>query len=154
MPKQTFDQIISASPKTESAEEHQVSSTDQLSLEQRVDAVVVAYHEVAKLKLKLKAREEELSGLVAPFVEAADQLFNPENEAVFAGEKGTLTLTPKAMKVTNIDTEALIDCLGLETYMALAKVGVGDIRAYLSPPEVAKVLTEERETPRRVKSVK
>lgn len=78
-----------------------------------------------------------------------------------AGEKtllpgasgGFLEFGPKASQVVAVNKPVMRELMGDETYFALAEVGVGSAREYLTPPELAQCLTEELVGARRVKYI-
>ncbi len=109
---------------------------------------------------ELKAKLEELEPLEKLVKELATDLvgegehFGAEKVVDLAGVLYDVELSKKSMAVIEIDKKVLRKTLGKDTYFELAKIGVGDIRKYCTPPQIAKILTEERTGKRRISVTK
>lgn len=146
--------------KSVSAEDFKVVGGESLAVAVDMFASSKSLLEEKTKQLKKKMADElkDLTKVVASREKALLALFD---ESHLGSESDTLEgeynydvkIGAKASKVTNIDTPKLIKALGQETYMEIAKVGVGDIRSYCNPKQVATILTEENTGKRSIKII-
>ena len=114
------------------------------------------YAEIEIIASKLKALTNLRSGIVSGLMVTVDATTDASEKALLEGERFTLEFGARTKVATVKDKVALYEELeevkeGL--FFELAKVGVTDIRAYLSKLVIDKVLNEERTGSRRVKVI-
>jgi len=130
-----------------------ITVAEQAEVANRVDAFGSAS---AELKAKL-AELEPLQKLVAELktglVEEGKNF--PADEKVYLqGYDFRVALSKAPKEVTEINKELLRDAVGSDVYFDLAKVAIGDIRKYCTPPQIEEILTEELTGTRRIKAEK
>lgn len=137
--------------------EDQVSSqASETGVEQAIDQASVLAARIATVKVELKELEGLYAEAMEPINDYVDAHYPADQSVVLAGHASTLQLGARTNKATVTDKVALYGSLesiqdGL--FFELAGVGVGDIRKYLPPSDVEKVLTEEPTGARRAKFV-
>ena len=123
---------------------------------EEVDVVGKLDIEIEVVTSKLKALTNLRSGIVSELLVAVDATTDAGEKALLQGERFALEFGAKTKVATVKDKMALYEELenvkeGL--FFDLAKVGVTDIRSYLSKLVIDKVLKEERTGSRRVKVI-
>lgn len=106
---------------------------------------------------ELKARLEELKPLEKLVAELAKGLVAEGNDwaaddvmPLTGVSEYNVELSKKSMSVVEVNKKLLRKTLGKDTFYELANIGVGDIRKYCTPPQIEKILTEERTGKRRI----
>ncbi len=117
--------------------------------------VVDGYGDISK---EYAAAKEALSPLAAKFAEwgsgiikAIDDVVDPSVPVVLDGESWRIKLGPKGVKLVSADSEAVIDELGMELFLKLAKVSTTDLKAYCTPEQLEKITTSTYSIKRRIK---
>lgn len=129
--------------------------------EQSTLPLVEAVDEMLALTAKLEAHDakvelerKRLAELKATLLAAIDETTPAEDKAVLVGSDGRqLEFSAKGEASTITDLEKAKKLLGTATFMKIAKIGITDLRAYLTPPEFAEVTKTERTGTRRIKII-
>ena len=133
----------------------QITSTfAESALKSEVDQIYQIDRTISKMEESIVALKATLKSKMEPLMEHIDVLYNAEDKVTLQGFEHMIELSAKGMKVTNIDKATLRAELGEDSFDDLWAIGVGDIRKYLNPKQIAKVLTEERIAARRMKVLK
>lgn len=131
-------------------QEVSVKTTDMAD---RIDRMVALKGQMDALGDVLKPLATEMAALQGELNQIVEDTYAADWGGVLKGKTGEVKVGPKATKVTSISKEALIEILGPDQYIVLAEMKIGDIRKYLTPPQIADVLTEEKSGPRSVKII-
>lgn len=113
-----------------------------------IDELVELAEVIKPLESKMKRYDE-----IKKLLQSIAKTFPPEQEAVLSGTIGEATLSKCRTETTITNMQAIHDQLGDEAFMALVKISITDLKAYLSEIEIAKV-TEKSLGPRSLKAVK
>ena len=131
---------------------------DVTKLEQGQIVETDTIDEFARLSRKLAAKEEKIAPLKKSVAEmekgilgAVDAVVAPHVGIDLQGEENELKLGPKGKRAEVTDIELVFDMLGKELFLKLAKIGITDLKAYLTPDQVEAVTASEFKTKRRVK---
>ena len=131
------------------------AQTPKLDEEVRNAADVV--DEYVDSALKLKKKQDALVPLEKGVETLTDELRMIAGEQdwklplTMVGLDHEVELSAVPKKVTHIDKKALIKILGQDQFNELAEISIGDMRKYLNPKELEKVMTEDRQGKRTVK---
>lgn len=127
---------------------------EKFAKQQIVEAVDEYGEERAKLMAKmakLEPLQKKVSGLENDLRTYVDLHTPKDEEAKLEGEKYE-ALFGKMGNQAEITDKALVrEMLGDELFFELAKISITDLRSYLNPKQLKKVLQEERKMKRRIK---
>jgi hypothetical protein len=77
---------------------------------------------------------------------------DPDEPYTFHTSKGEVTFSPCVNSLEVVDREKMVNKLGLETFKAIAKVSITDLKKYLSPAEI-EAFTQKTKGARSLKAV-
>ena len=100
---------------------------------------------------KLSPLAKEVSALEKGIIGAVDEVIDPSVGIDLVGNDNELKLGPKGSRISLSDAEGLLDMIGQELFLKLASVKVTDLKAYLTPDQLAKVTKSEYAIKRRMK---
>lgn len=100
---------------------------------------------------KLQPLQKEVAELEKDLLTYVDQHTDPADEMTLAGEKYEALFGKKGTQSEITDKALVREMLGDELFFELAKINITDLKAYLNPKQLKKVLHEERKSKRRVK---
>lgn len=119
-------------------------SVIDVELIEKVDEYGSASEKLAKAMKKLEPLTAKVAKLKKELAEEANTY--PADESVtLEGTSWTVEYGKNAMKVLSTNKEVLRETLGPDVYFELSSVSIGDIRLYCTPPQIASILTEDRE---------
>jgi hypothetical protein len=114
--------------------------------------------EYASLKAKLDKKNEKIaplanavSSLEKAILNAVDEVVDASVAFTLPGYDHELKLGPKGKRASITNMELAVDMLGQELFLKLAKITMEDLKAYLTPDQLAQVIKSEYTTKRRVK---
>lgn len=111
-----------------------------------IDAMGVLAAEIKPLEKKKKEYEELRKELVALTMAQAE----PQAEEVLAGDQFQVAIGAASMKREVAANSVVYKVVGHETFMALAKISLGDIDKYVTEDLKAKIVTSVPAGPRKV----
>lgn len=129
------------------------SVTEGEAVTEVVDNYITHKSEYDVLAFEMIARKKVVDTLRDELFEMADDTVGVESIYSATGTLGTVQLGARAKEVEEIDKEEVIKILGIDTVLKIAKIGVGDLRKYLTEDQLSKVLTEARTGTRKVKII-
>ena len=107
---------------------------------------------------KYKAAEKRIAPLGTKVAELAkdiisfvDDVIDPGTPMVLNGTYYRITLGAQGVKSISKDSEAVIDELGMELFLKLAKVSATDLKAYCTPEQLDRITTKTFAIKRRIK---
>jgi len=138
--------------------EEQEQPQEQVAVgeQSEIVALVDGYMELRlKLEKKMKALEKD-QATMKKYEEELKQLVEtsgatPETEVELVGSQYALVYGPKTKQVVNTNLEMVREILGLDQFLEIADVSVGNIRKYLNPKQQEQCLVEDRIGSRRMK---
>ena len=133
-------------------EQIQAASADQVeTAEEIIDEAIEQIREIAKVTSHLNELKEEHGMYMTPIDEQIRLMYEPEDEINLSGTKETLHFGANAKKVEGVDKDALMKAIGMDVFLKIANVSIGDIRKYCNPMQLAKILDEQRTGKRTIK---
>ena len=107
--------------------------------------------EHALAKEKLVPRSTKLSELTATIIGAVDEVVDPDTPVVLDGNEYKISLGTQGTRLVVADSEAVVDEIGAELFMKLAKVSITDLKAYCTPEQLELITKKTFGIKRRVK---
>lgn len=97
-----------------------------------------------------QARYDELKKQIVALV---DETTDAEKDVVLVGaeQTGKIEVSEKTMQTTLTDIDAAKKFMGKDTFFKVAKIGVGDLKDYLTPEQREQCTKTERSGSRRLK---
>ena len=128
----------------------------KIDSEQVIPAEVV--DEFAMLKAEVTVIEDDLKPMLNKvkqmeqgIIGAVDEVISPGTPFTLVGNEFELQLGAQGTRTVISDSEAVVDELGIELFLKLAKVSITDLRAYCTPEQLEKITKTTFATKRRVK---
>lgn len=119
-----------------------------------IDTYVSTKKEVDELKLGLKPLEASVKGAQTVINGHAEDIGLPAGDAMhLKGVNHTLQLSARTKVVGEVDLDKVIKILGPEAFLKIAKVGITDLRKYLTEAQFKDVAEEGLTGTRRIKVV-
>lgn len=103
-----------------------------------------------KNALKIKPLLDEQADLKKNIVAHVNATRGDDEEVEIRTPLGDVKIGKKGSDREITDLEKAIEFLGTETFMKIAKIGLGDLDKYLTPEEVAQVVESRRTDARRI----
>lgn len=115
----------------------EVATTTSTALEIAVDELIQVEQALEKAEIKqyLK-RQTELRKQLASMAPEGTSNSEP---VTFTGKTGSVVFSPCSITSTIPDLNKVVESLGNEVFMKIAKVGLTDLKPYLSESEFAKI---------------
>ena len=104
-----------------------------------------------KKKAKLAPLEKEVGKLEKGILGAVDEILDPSVSIDLQGNESELKVGPKGQRTELADAEKAMDILGTELFLKLAKISITDLKAYMTPEQLAEVTQSTYAIKRRVK---
>jgi hypothetical protein len=123
----------------------------QIVLPETVDEYAEKKAKLVKKLEKIAPLTKEVAALEKGINGAVDEVIDPSVGLDLVGIDFELKLGPKGSRVSLSDAEGLLDMIGQELFLKLASVKVTDLKAYLTPDQLAKVTKSEYAIKRRMK---
>lgn len=118
-----------------------------------VDTYGAMSEQLSVLEGQVKALKAEMLPHEGILREAADE-FSADEDVTLKGGIFRVDLKKRGVKVTHIDKGGLLKQLGSQTWFDITVPSTADLRKYLTPPQLAKLLKEERTGNRSIKAKK
>jgi hypothetical protein len=118
-----------------------------------VDSYVVAkaeHDELAKLTKTAKKHVDENADLLRAHTEGT---VTPDLPLAIHGHEHSIEVGAAPKAVTDVNLDKVIEILGVEAFLKIAKVGITDLRKYLTPEQFEEACTEELSGTRRIKVI-
>lgn len=132
--------------------------TDIIDIDSETIIPAVVVDEYGTLSAELKDAKDQLvplaskvADLAKGIIGAVDEVIDPGTPMVLDGNDYRIDLGAQGVKLVPADSEAVIDELGLELFMKLAKVSITDLKAYCTPEQLEKITTSTFGIKRRIK---
>lgn len=135
-------QKLKARTKTETQVDIEALATKYLELEVQME----------KIQKKLSPLEQEQSALKKQIIEAANATLGEDEELVLPINGMEIKIGKRGSSRTITDIEKAVEFLGVETFLKVAKIGLGDIDKYLRPEEIEQCVTSQRTDTRIIKA--
>lgn len=135
-------------PKTKTVD---AETTSQVVVPEVVDEFAMLSAKLAKKLEKLDPLKKKVEKLEKGILGAVDEVFDPSVDLVLQGEENELLLGPRGKRTSITDKDKLVDLLGIDLFVKLAKVSVTDLKKYMTPEDVEQVTTAKYAIKRRVK---
>lgn len=116
-----------------------------------VDEFAKARIKLTKAQDKLKPLTKQVSDLEKGLIGAVDEILDPSVKFVLVGNEYEVPLSAQGQRTELADADKAAFFLGDELFMKLAKVSVTDLKAYLTPEQLAQVMVTSYKIKRRVK---
>ena len=123
----------------------------QIVLPETVDEFATKKAKLDAKMAKIAPLSKEVSALEKGILGAVDEVLDPSAPIELLGNEFELKVGPMGSRLEISNTELLSDMLGMELFLKLAKVSVADLKAYLTPDQLAQVTKSEFAIKRRVK---
>ena len=120
----------------------QTETTNEIDVDILIDRYIAAKNTKKEIEAQLAKVNKVVTALETDFRSLADDL-QPEENMQVANETHTVVIDAQRKKVIAINKNRLMKILGAKTWFNLTVPGVTDIRKYLNPEQIGKVLTEE-----------
>lgn len=146
-------EIVTVGEKTKDALQKQAGKTVGVpkTVTVAVDEYVVekGKHDALAKKLKaLKTKVDTTAGVLRDYVGSVAEAEEP---VVVKGEKHAVEVGACPNEVSSVDVDKVIEILGVDVFLKIAKVGITDLRRYLTPEQFAEACTEAHTGTRRIK---
>lgn len=134
--------IAVAAPVAKAKSQTVIMCEELIDIQQKLDAIAAS---------KLTKRADEIKKALQQVMK--DSGADEDQPYVFTTEAGTVEFGPCSNSIEVIDKVVMIKMLGLDTFKEIAKVGVTDLKTYLSGVEIEQ-FTAKTKGSRSIKSVK
>lgn len=116
-----------------------------------VDKLAILDETIKELKKQLKPFEDKKKELTTKFQDDIDSEYLPDDKDTIKGDNYYCEFGAKSKSTNITDVKKLHELLGDDVFYEIAKVGIGDIKKYLSLQEQAAVIEEVQEGKRSLK---
>ena len=123
---------------------------EEMTIGEKVDAYVEAQQELDDAMDGLQVLSKQVAQLKKDLVSEANTR-GAEETPVLKGTDHEVRFGPRANKTVFVDVEKIKKLLSKSDFMSIVKVGVGDVKRYLTPKQQKKVLKSERSGARSMK---
>jgi len=107
--------------------------------------------ELTDKKSNIAPLSTEVAEMAKGIIGSVDEVIDPGTPMVLNGNEYRISLGAQGVKLVAADNEAVIDELGLELFMKLAKVSTTDLKSYCTPEQLEKITTSTFSIKRRIK---
>ena len=124
-----------------------------LTKAQIADLVDELYHAQGKLdntKALVRSQEDEVKSIQEKLVRYTEQVVGDSEGLELNSPDHKVVVGPKAVKVTGVDADKVLDVLGLENYKKVTSVSVTSLRKYCTPEQFSEVADESHSGARRL----
>lgn len=135
---------------------NKVKAKSNEAIKSQVEEWIALEAKVKAAEAKLKPHKDKLAKLRGALDEHVDLITTPEGETTVEGFDHGLEFSPKgkATDVTDMKGAAkMLEGVKKGLVMDLVKLGIGDLRKYLTPEQVEEVTKEEYRNARRIKVI-
>ena len=116
-----------------------------------VDEYGAVYTKHAAATKRIAPLGTKVVKLAQDIIDAVDEVIDPSTPMVLDGDEYQIKLGAQGVKLISEDSEAVIDELGMELFLKLAKVSMTDLKAYCTPDQLERITTKTFAIKRRIK---
>lgn len=127
--------------------------SEQVVPAETVDEYAVAAAKLEKRAEKLKPLQKQVKDLELGIIGAVDEVIDPGTKFNLTGNDFELQLGAQGQRAEITNMELAVDLLGEDLFLKLAKISITDLKAYLTPDQLAQVTKSNYKIKRRIKVV-
>lgn len=136
--------------KTKLATAEQLVS-EEIVLPETVDEYGTLKTKLTKKQDKIAPLAKQVATLEKGMIGAVDAVLQPAEKISLMGSEYEVKLAAQGKRTELSDAEKLLEIVGLELFLKLVSVKVADLKAYLTPDQLAQVTTSSYAIKRRMK---
>jgi hypothetical protein len=127
------------------------TATENVAINVTVDNFVSAKIKYDKALVDLEPVKAQMDGSKKALVAHANDHYEATQELNMQGNDHSVTISPKYREAEMASNEAILDKIGMQNFLAVSKVSVGELKKYCTPDELEDILSYDNTGARRIK---